>query len=135
MEKSSKKAILALADGLLADLYHRFRDELARASTEDHLLGIRLLGLSVPRAIVWGFLPGGAAQVSRRIGFVLGSIVVLESALGWPGLGHLAWRSAAERDLPILLGVALILAAGVRLAVMAAEGVLYVTDPRRRIVG
>ena len=54
--------ILALADGLLADLYHRFRDELALASKGDHLLGIRLLGLSVPRAVARGFLPGGASS-------------------------------------------------------------------------
>ena len=29
---------------------------------------------------------------------------VLEAALGWPGLGYLAWRAAAARDMPVLLG-------------------------------
>jgi peptide/nickel transport system permease protein len=128
-------AILALGDGLLVDLYQRFQDELRRASTGDFLLGVRLLGMSVPRAVARGFLPGAASHVCRRIGFVLGSMVVLESAVGWPGLGYLAWRSAAERDLPVLLAVALVFALVVRLAVMTAEWVWYTADPRKRTAG
>lgn len=127
--------ILALGDGLLADLYHRFRSELAHASEGEYLVGVRLLRLSVPMAIVRGFLPGATSHLSRRIGFVLGSMVVLEAALGWPGLGYLAWRAAAERDLPVLLGVALVLAVVVRLAVMAAQGLWCAADPRNRAVG
>jgi len=125
-------AVLALADGLLADLYHRFRSELEQAGRGESLVGVRLLALSVPRAVARTVLPGAFSHLTRRIGFVLGSLVVLESTLGWPGLGHLAWRAAAERDLPVLLGVAIVLAIVVRLAMVAAEAVWYGADPRRR---
>ncbi len=125
-------AILALGDGLFLDLLHRFRSELAHASRGEHLVGVRLLDLSVPLAVARGFLPGAASHLARRIAFALGSLVVLESALGWPGLGFLAWRAAAERDLPVLLGVALVLAAVVRAAVLAADALSYAADPRSR---
>lgn len=124
--------ILAVGDGLLADLYRRFRGELEHAARGEHLVGVRLLGLSVPLAVARGFLPGASSHLARRISFVLGSLVVLESALGWPGLGYLAWRAAAERDVPVLLGVALVLAAVVRAAVLCADAVWYGADPRRR---
>ena len=57
---------------------------------------------------------------------------MLESVLGWPGLGWLAWRAAGERDLPVLLGVALVSALVVRLAVLVADAVWYAADPRSR---
>lgn len=127
--------VLALGDGLLLDLYRRFRAELGSASRSDFLVGIRLLSLSVPAAVARTVLPGIASHLAHKSGFVLGSLVVLESALGWPGLGHLAWRAAAERDLPVLLAVALLLAAVVRACGMAGEAVWYACDPRHRAEG
>jgi peptide/nickel transport system permease protein len=124
--------ILAVGDGLLADLYRRFRAELEHAARAEHMVGVRMLGLSVPLAVARGFLPGASSHLARRISFALGSLVVLESALGWPGLGYLAWRAAAERDLPVLLGVALVLAAVVRAAALCADAVWYGADPRGR---
>lgn len=124
--------ILAVGDGLLADLYRRFRGELEHASRGEHLVGVRMLGLSVPLAVARGVLPGASSHLARRISFALGSLVVLESAVGWPGLGYLAWRAAAERDVPVLLGVALVLAAVVRAAVLCADAVWFAADPRSR---
>ena len=125
-------AMLAVGDGLLADLYGRFRGELEQASRGEHLTGVRLLGLSVPGAVLRVALPGITAYLSRRLAFVLGSLVVVESAVGWPGLGYLAWRAASTRDLPVLLGVALVMAVAVRVAWVAAEVLSYSADPRRR---
>ncbi len=125
-------AVLALGDGLFVDLYQRFRSDLEDARSGDHLVGVRMLGLSVGLSVARGFLPGFSAHLARRVGFVLGSLVILESALGWPGLGHLVWRAAAERDLPVLLGAALVLAAAVRVTVLISEAVWYAADPRNR---
>ncbi len=124
--------ILAVGDGLLADLSQRFRADLEQALRQDHLVGTRVLGLSVAAAVARGFLPALVSHLARRVAFVLGALVVLESALGWPGVGNLAWRAAAERDLPVLLGVALVLALVVRLGFIASQAVGYLTDPRRR---
>ncbi len=97
------------------------------------MTGVRVQGLSVPGAVARGFVPGALSHLSRRISFLLGSLVVLEAALGWPGIGYLAWRAAGERDMPVLLGAALVMAAALRLAYMAADFIGHVADPRRRV--
>lgn len=125
-------AVLALGDGFFLDLYHRFRNEIESAWAGEHLVGARLLGLPVAWVVARGALPGIASHLARRVSFALGSAVVLESVLGWPGLGWLAWRAAGERDLPVLLGVALVSALVVRLTVLAAGAVWYAADPRSR---
>lgn len=124
--------VLALGDGFLLDLYQQFRAELEHAATAEYLVGARMLGLSVPWLIARAFLPGAAAHLARRLSFLLGSLVVLEAALGWPGLGQLAWRAAAERDTPVLLAVALVLALVVRAGVLTGDAVFYGADPRSR---
>jgi peptide/nickel transport system permease protein len=124
--------VLALGDGFFLDLYQRLRTELEQAGAGEHLVGARLLGLSIPRVVGRALLPGIASHLSRRASFALGSLVVLESVLGWPGLGWLAWRAAGERDMPVLLGVALVSALVVRMGVLAADAVWYAADPRSR---
>lgn len=123
---------LAVGDGGLMDVMQRFRSELSVSASGEHITGVRAMGLSLPGVVLRGFLPGALSHLSRRISFLLGSMVVLEAALGWPGLGYLAWRAAAERDMPVLLGAALVMAGGLRLAHMASEMAVYAFDPRRR---
>lgn len=124
--------ILAVGDGGLIDLFSRFSGELDHAATGEHLLGARLLGIPVPREIARGFLPDALSHIARRISFFLGSLVVLEATLGWAGLGYLAWRAAAERDMPVLLGSALVMATALRVLLMACDFIGYFADPRRR---
>lgn len=126
--------ILAVGDGALIDLYQVFFSEIERASKGEHLVGAKLLRLHIPMTIARGLLPGAAAHLSSRIAFVLGSLIVLESVLGWHGLGSLAWKAAIARDMPILLAVAVSFAALVRLGFVAAAAVAYWADPRSRIL-
>lgn len=97
------------------------------------MAGVRVGGLSVPGVIARGFTPGALSHLARRISFFLGSVVVLEAALGWPGIGYLAWRAAAERDMAVLLGAALIMSVALRLILMGVKAVSFVVDPRRRV--
>lgn len=122
--------VLAVGDGLLADLLGRVRAEARAARRVEHRVGARILGIPEVAVTVREAVPGLAAHLSRRVAFVLGSTVILEAALGWPGLGYLTWRAAAERDLPLLLGSAVVLAAVVRIAGVAAEIAGRWADPR-----
>ncbi len=125
--------ILAVGDGSLMDMTQRFGSELRHSAGDEHMVGVRMMNISVPVVIARGFLPGALSHISRRISFVLGSLVVLEAALGWPGLGYLAWRAAAERDMPVLLGAALLMAVALRLVLMVFDLVGTAADPRRRV--
>ncbi|TLM98218.1 ABC transporter permease subunit, partial [bacterium] len=124
--------ILALGDGGLIDLYQRFSGELKHSATGDHITGVMIMGLSMREVIARGFIPGAVSHISRRISFYFGSLVVLEAALGWPGLGYLAWRAAAERDMPVLLGAALVMAGLLKLASMSCDFIGFLADPRQR---
>lgn len=124
--------ILAVGDGGLMDLFQRFAGELTHAGSGEHMVGARLLGIPVHREIARGFLPDALSHIARRISFFLGSMVVLEATLGWTGLGYLAWRAAAERDMPVLLGSALIMATALRLTLLVFDFTGFVADPRRR---
>ncbi len=123
---------LAVGDGGLVDLYQRFTSELQHSSNGEYMTGVRVGGLSVPGVIARGFIPGAVSHMARRVSFFLGSVVVLEAALGWPGIGYLAWRAAAERDMAVLLGAALIMSVALRLTLMAVKAISFVVDPRRR---
>lgn len=50
----------------------------------------------------------------------LSAIVPLEVVFDVPGLGHLAWSAAMNRDLPVLLGVTLLMATAVGIASMVS---------------
>lgn len=124
--------VLAVGDGGALDLFQRFSGELHHAGSGEHIAGARVLGLSAKREIARGFIPGALAHLSRRVSFVLGSLVVLEATLGWPGIGYLAWRAASERDMPVLLGSALVMAAALRVALLGSRVAGYLADPRTR---
>ena len=51
----------------------------------------------------------------------LSTIVPLEVIFDVPGLGHLAWSAATNRDLPVLLDVTLLMATAVGIASMISE--------------
>ncbi len=51
----------------------------------------------------------------------LSAIVPLEVIFDVPGLGHLAWSAAINRDLPVLLDVTLLMATAVGIASMISE--------------
>ena len=127
--------ILAVGDGGLVDLFQRFSGELRTALKGEHLTGVRMLGLSLPEVVARDFIPGTLSHISRRISFFLGSLVVVESALGWPGVGYLAWRAAAERDMAVLLGAAFIMSVLLKVVGMGCDFAGYMADPRRRVGG
>jgi ABC-type dipeptide/oligopeptide/nickel transport system permease component len=65
-----------------------------------------------------------------QLGHLLGGAFVVETIFGWPGVGRLAVQAIFDRDMPVVLGAALTIAAIyllINLAVDLAHGVL---DPR-----
>jgi peptide/nickel transport system permease protein len=62
--------------------------------------------------------------------FVLGGAVIVEQVFNWPGLGRMAFQAAQDRDFPVIMGIAMVAAAFVRLASLL-RGVIYAgVNPR-----
>ena len=103
-------------------LLYRLLREAIRAPC---LLFARAQGTSPFRIACIHLLPPltGKLLALALLSFVtaLSAIVPLEVIFDVPGLGHLAWSAATNRDLPVLLDVTLLMAAAVGIASMISE--------------
>jgi peptide/nickel transport system permease protein len=70
--------------------------------------------------------------VGVQIGYVLGSLVVIEKIFNYPGLG-LTIANAASKDPPVLVAGVLVVATVYMLATLAADLVLAWMNPRARL--
>lgn len=61
---------------------------------------------------------------------VMSGAVVVETIFAWPGMGYLAVTAANDRDMPVMLGIVLVVAVGVTLANLLADLAYAWADPR-----
>jgi peptide/nickel transport system permease protein len=66
------------------------------------------------------------------LGGLMSGSVVVETVMGWPGLGQLTVSAVETRDLPLLLGVTLVAAAAVMTGNLAADILQRLNNPRLR---
>ena len=78
-----------------------------------HITSARARGVGELRILFWHVLPiigpHMAALAGISIGIAIGASVPVESLLGLPGIGQLAWQAAVARDLPLLLNLTLVI--------------------------
>ncbi|QXT61925.1 ABC transporter permease [Tessaracoccus palaemonis] len=67
------------------------------------------------------------------VGSLLGGAVIVEQVFGRPGLGQLAVDAVTVKDIPLILGVALVSTAAFVVASTAADIVALSVDPRTRV--
>ena len=97
----------------------------AEARKAPHLVYARAQGLTPVRITLVHLLPPLGRQVLAlavmSLLTALAAIVPVEVIFDVPGLGQLAWAAAMNRDLPVLLGVTVLMAAAIGLASMMAH--------------
>jgi peptide/nickel transport system permease protein len=90
---------------------------LRQAWLEPHLLQARAQGIRMRRLLTVHMAPAIAAQLAALAGLslvtALSALVPVEVLFDVPGLGHLAWNAAMNRDLPVLLAVTLLMSLAV----------------------
>jgi len=75
-----------------------------------------------PLIAVFGFSLGG----------VMSGSVIVETVMGWPGLGQLTVSAVETRDIPLLLGATMVAAAAVMVGNLAADILQRLNNPRLR---
>ena len=65
-----------------------------------------------------------------HLGHLLGGAFVVETIFGWPGLGRLAVQAIFDRDQPLVLGAALVVAAMYLLINLIVDLLHAWLDPR-----
>jgi peptide/nickel transport system permease protein len=127
---------LVLAAPLAAVFLAQVREGLQAALGEEFVRVARAKGLPERAVILRHALRAALNPLITIFGYSLGNLmsgsVIVEAALGWPGLGSLSVEAVRSRDVPLLLGVVLVAAALVLLGNFLADLLLRLNDPRLR---
>ena len=105
---------ITLGVGVAAELARQVRGSMIDVLSRDYIQTARAKGLSTLSIIVKHGLKNAAIPVVTVLGLqirrLLGGAVIVEQIFAMNGVGSLAVRAVFLRDLPVLLGVALITA-------------------------
>ncbi|HEX8494285.1 MAG TPA: ABC transporter permease [Pyrinomonadaceae bacterium] len=127
---------LVLSVPLVALFLAQVRDGLGEALREEFVQVARAKGLSERVVILRHALRAALNPLITIFGYSLGGVmsgsVIVETVLGWPGLGQLSVVAVRNRDVPLLMGVVLITATAVLIGNMVADLLLRFNDPRLR---
>ncbi|MDR0653460.1 MAG: ABC transporter permease [Synergistaceae bacterium] len=115
------------------------RSNLLEALKNDFIRTARAKGLSESAVVVGHALKNALMPVvtvmALQIASLLGGAVMTESVFGIPGLGRIAMKAIADRDMPMLQGTVLFTTAIVIAGNLAADIVYAFLDPRIRVDG
>lgn len=118
--------------------YSRYiRANMLEVIREDYIRTAKGKGLS-QRRIVWVHAFKNAALplvtiVGMDVPFLLAGAVVTESIFAWPGMGRLFWDHATRSDMPVLMGILMVISAAVVLFQLLTDITYTFLDPRIRI--
>lgn len=119
-------------------IYFRItRASVLQQQREDYVTTFRATGMPQPRvfrryALRNALLPT-VTVFGLGLGFVFTGAALVEIVFAWPGIGRLTLDAVFRRDYPLLLGVYLVLAIAVSIAVLLTDIVYALLDPRIRL--
>lgn len=130
---------IVLAVPLISIFLAQLRDGLADAMDEDFVRLARAKGLNEWRVITRHALRAAlnpfVTVSGLSLGGLLGGSVIVETVLGWPGIGALMVSAVRGRDVPLVMGIVLIASVAVWFGNTIAEFLQLVNDKRLRSEG
>ncbi|MBC8444881.1 MAG: ABC transporter permease [Chloroflexi bacterium] len=117
--------------------YTRFvRSSMLDVIHDDYIRTARSKGLSETLILFRHALKNAALPLVTIIGLdiplLLGGAVVTESIFAWPGMGRLYWSAAQDTDIPVLMGVLMMISLAVVVFQILTDVVYTLLDPRIR---
>ncbi|HXH58896.1 ABC transporter permease [Iamia sp.] len=127
---------LVLASQEIAAITRLTRTGLLEELGRDHIRTARAKGVSeravlIRHALRRALLPV-TTVIGGRVGHLVAGTIVVEAVFGWPGIGRLLVSSVQARDMPIILGVFLLIALAVVVANLLTDLTYAWLDPRIR---
>ena len=127
---------IILSVPLLGLFLAQTRVAIREALDEEFVRVARARGAPERMVLLRHALRPGAGPLITVLGLSLGNVmsgsVVVETVMGWPGLGQLTISAVETRDIPLLLGVTLVAAAAVMAGNLAADILQRLNNPRLR---
>lgn len=125
-----------LAVPLVALFLAQVREGVREALRQDFVLVARAKGLRERDILIRHALRVALNPLITIFGYSLGAVmsgsVIVETILGWQGLGSLSVAAVRSRDVPLLLGIVMITATAVFIGNLLADILLHLNDPRLR---
>ena len=117
--------------------YRITRSSVVQQQREDYVTTFRATGLPESRifrryALRNAILPT-VTVFGLNLGYVVTGAALVEIIFAWPGIGRLALDAVFRRDYPLLLGIYLMLAVSISLAILITDVVYALLDPRIRL--
>lgn len=129
-------AAFVLALPLIAVLLAQTKSELSRASKLAFVQFARSKGLSERAVTLRHAIREALNPIITVLGLSIGSLVsgsvVVETVLGWPGIGALMVTAVRGRDVSLVMGVLVVTSIAVWIGNSLAEVLQLVNDPRLR---
>ncbi len=117
--------------------YTRFiRSSMLDVIHNDYIRTARAKGLSEKLVLFRHALKNASLPLVTIIGLdipgLLGGAVVTESIFAWPGMGRLYWNAAQDTDIPVLMGILIMISIAVVLFQLITDITYTYLDPRIR---
>jgi peptide/nickel transport system permease protein len=129
--------VACLAYATLAVVSRQVRAAMIDALGQEYVKAARARGISQRSILFHHALRNSLLPVitllSMSLPVLIGGSVVVERAFGIPGMGLLAFEAIATRDYPVVMAVATLSAVVTMVAVLLADLLYAVVDPRIRV--
>jgi ABC-type dipeptide/oligopeptide/nickel transport system permease component len=128
---------LALGLGLMAHLTRMTRATMVGILGQEFIRVARAKGLS-ERTVVWRYgLANAIGPVMTiaglQVGYLFGSIIVIETLFNYTGMGWLTYQALLNRDVPLIQATVFLIAAVVMLTNLLVDLLYTLVDPRIRL--
>jgi len=128
---------LALGLGLMAHLTRMTRSTMTGILGQEFIRVARAKGLA-ERTVIWRYALANAIGpvitiAGLQIGYLFGSIIVMESLFSYTGMGWLTYQGLLNRDMPLIQASVFVIAAVVMLTNLVVDLLYLVIDPRIRL--
>jgi ABC-type dipeptide/oligopeptide/nickel transport system permease component len=128
---------LALGLSLMAHLTRMTRSTMVGILQQEFIRVARAKGLS-ERAVVWRYALANAIGpvmtiAGLQVGYLFGSIIVVETLFNYTGMGWLTYQALLNRDVPLIQATVFMIAAVVMLASLLVDLLYLLVDPRIKL--
>ena len=129
--------VFVLSFGMCGDFIKQTKGSMLEVINNDYVKTARSKGLKnrivVIKHVLRNALIPVVTMVSLTVPFLLGGAVVTEQVFSWPGIGSLMVLSITARDYNAIMGVTVVIAAGVLICNLVLDLVYAKLDPRTGI--
>ncbi len=115
------------------------RSTMLEVINQDYVTTARAKGLTGRSVLYSHALRNALLPMVTVIGLqlpqILGGAVIIEQIFAWPGVGLLAFEAIAKRDYPVILGITMVVGAGIMITAVLVDIVYVLLDPRVSVAG